>query len=92
MNTASGIVLTFWFAGCTQSVQVAHKTVTYREYYARCCSNTILIPDDEHSDARNMWRITIINRFIQRHCASSWSFSHGYTRIHGQQNIKFSKT
>jgi len=36
-------------------------TVTYREYYTRCCINTIRHPDDEHSVARNMWKIIIIN-------------------------------
>jgi len=34
--------------------QPAHRTVTYREYYARCCINTIRPPDDEYSVARNM--------------------------------------
>jgi len=32
----------------------AHRTVTYREYYTRCCINTIWPPDDEHRVARNM--------------------------------------
>jgi hypothetical protein len=39
----------------------AHRTVTYREYYTRCCINTIRPPDDEHSVARNIYRITIMN-------------------------------
>jgi len=39
----------------------AHRTVTYREYYTRCCINTIWPPDDEHRAARNMYRIIIIN-------------------------------
>jgi len=34
--------------------QPAHLTVTYREYYTRCCINTIRPPDDEHRVARNM--------------------------------------
>ena len=33
--------------------QPPHRTVTYREYYTRCCFNTIRPPDDEHSVARN---------------------------------------
>jgi len=41
--------------------QPAHRTVTYWEYYTRCCINTIWPPDDEHRVARNMWRIIIIN-------------------------------
>ena len=36
-----------------QQVQPAHRTVTYREYYNRCCINTIRPSDDEHSVARN---------------------------------------
>ena len=28
------------------------RAVTYREYYTRCCINTILNPDDEHRVAR----------------------------------------
>jgi len=31
------------------------------EYYIRCCINTIRPPDDEHSVARNMKMIIIIN-------------------------------
>jgi len=34
--------------------QPAQRTVTYREYYTRCCINTIRPPNDEHSVARNM--------------------------------------
>ena len=39
----------------------AHRTVTYREFYTRCCINTISPHDDEHSVARNMYRIITIN-------------------------------
>ena len=60
-----------------------------REYYTRCCINTIRPPDDEHRVARNMYRIIIINRFILGYCASSWSFTQNCTRTHGQQNMKF---
>jgi len=31
----------------------AHTTVTYREYYTRCCIYTFWPPDDEHSVAQN---------------------------------------
>jgi len=34
--------------------QPVHRTVTYREYFTRCCINTIRPPDDEHRVARNM--------------------------------------
>ena len=34
--------------------QPAHQMVTYREFYTKCCINTIQPPDDKHSDARNM--------------------------------------
>jgi len=50
-------ILCKWPSG----VQVALRTVTYREYYTRCCINTIRRPDDEHSVARNMWRNIIIS-------------------------------
>ena len=60
INTASGIV----FSISDRSVsrlrsnyvpsQPAHPMVTYREYYTRCCINTIWPPDDEHWVARNM--------------------------------------
>ena len=39
----------------------AQRTVTYREYYTRCCINTVRPADDEHSVALNMQRIVIIN-------------------------------
>ena len=42
-------------------IKPAHRTVTYREYYSRCCINKILPPEDEHRVARNMQRIIIIN-------------------------------
>jgi len=48
-------------AGWEGTSQPAHRTVTYREYHIRCCINTIRPPDDEHSVARNMYRIIIIN-------------------------------
>ena len=53
INTASGIVFS---VGDHSGVQVAppHQTLTYREYYIRCCIDTILPPDDEHTVARNM--------------------------------------
>jgi len=41
--------------------QPAHRTVTYGEYYIRCCINTIWPPEDEHRVARNIYRIMIIN-------------------------------
>jgi len=41
----TGIVIPF---------QPAHLTVTYREYYTRCCTNTVLPPHDEHRIARNI--------------------------------------
>jgi len=34
--------------------QPAHRTVTYTEYYTRCCINTVRPPDDENRVARNM--------------------------------------
>ena len=34
--------------------QPAHRTVTYREYYTRCCINKVWPPDDDHRVARNM--------------------------------------
>ena len=43
------------------TVRFARPTVTYRQYYTRCCINTIRPPDDEHSVARNMYSIIIIN-------------------------------
>jgi len=42
-----------WPVWCTITLR-AHRTVTYRECYTRCCINTILPPDDEHRVARNM--------------------------------------
>jgi len=48
--------------------QPGHRTVTYREYYTRCRINTSRPPDDEHSVARNMYRITIINFYITQLC------------------------
>jgi len=50
INTASGTVFS-----------VTDHLVTYTEYYIRCCINTIRPPDDEHSVARNMYRIITIN-------------------------------
>jgi len=64
INTASGIVLSVSdrpVCRLRSSSQPAHRTVTCREYYTRCCINTIPPADDEHSVARNMYRITIIN-------------------------------
>ena len=34
--------------------QPAHRNITYREHYTRCCINTIRPPDDKHTVARNM--------------------------------------
>ena len=36
------------------SFSTAHRPVTYRKYYNRCCINTIRPPDDEHRVARNL--------------------------------------
>jgi len=55
--------VTVWCAGWEGTVasQPAHRTVTYREYYTRCCIDTIRPPDNEHRVARNMYRIILIN-------------------------------
>ena len=34
--------------------QPAHRTVTYREYYTRCCINSIWPPDDEQSCSKHV--------------------------------------
>ena len=52
INTASVIVIYV-------SDRPVCRKVTYREYYNRCCINTLRPPDDEHSVARNMYRIII---------------------------------
>ena len=60
INTASGIVLSVSdrpvcrSEGTAVPSQTAHRTVTYRDYYTRCCINKIRPPDDEHRVARNM--------------------------------------
>ena len=60
------------------------------EYYTRCCINTIRPPDDEHSVARNMQRITIINisyNVIVYQVGHLPRVIPGCT--HGQQNTKY---
>ena len=62
INTASGIVFSVsdrLVCSLRRTSQPAHRTVTYREYYTRCCINAILPPDDEHKVARNMEKIII---------------------------------
>ena len=45
------------FSTCTPD----GRSLTEVKYYTRCCINTIWPPNDEHSVARNMLRIIIIN-------------------------------
>ena len=53
--------------------------------YIYLSNNTIRSPDDEHCDARNMYR-GIINKDIKS--ASSWSLTKNCNQMHGQRNIK----
>jgi len=64
VHVSSNIVLIIRRSNCINTVSGkrsspsdlphAHRTVTYREYYTRCCINTTRPPDDKHNVARNM--------------------------------------
>ena len=54
--------------------------------YTRCCSDTIISPDDGHMAALNMQRIEI-NIHQKEMCAKLIIYK-DYTEMHGQQNIK----
>jgi hypothetical protein len=82
INTASGIVFSVSDRpACTPDGHLL--TVLYQMLYlynsaswwwAQCCSKHV-------EDYNN-------KRFIERNCASSWSFTQSCTSMHGQQNIK----
>ena len=44
-------------------------------------------PDDEH-DVIETCRVKNINKYIEKNCASRWSFTTNHYMMHGQQNIK----
>ena len=56
----------------------------HRVIYTRLCIDTIDSPDDEHRDARNMYR-SDINTL--KGCVKL-VINKNYTEKHGQQNIK----
>jgi len=64
-------------AGSEAPSQPARRTVSYREHYIRCCINTVRPPDDEQSVARNNNN----KSFIQRNCASNWSFTQSSSNL-----------
>jgi len=35
-----------------------------------------------------MWRVKNINKYIEKNCASRWSFTKNHYMAHAQQNIK----
>jgi hypothetical protein len=45
-------------------------------------------PDDEH-DVLETWRVKNKNKYIEKNCASRWSFTKYHYMMHGQQNVKF---
>jgi len=51
----------------------------------KCCTNTVVSPDDGHVVAWSMYRLINILRI---NCAPSWFYLQDYTDMHGQQNKK----
>ena len=59
------------------ATRVRIDTICLSWWWARC--------------ARNMQRVKIKNKYIEKNCASRWSFTKNHYMMHGQQNIKFYK-
>ena len=87
INTASGIVLS-----------VSNRLVCKLHLHTGCSLTESTIPDAVLIQFNLLMMSTVLletcrglryKRFIQRNCASSWSFTESYNRMHGQQNIKF---
>jgi len=38
-----------------------------------------------------MYRVKNKNKYIEKNCASRWSFTKNHYMMHGQQNIKYKK-
>jgi len=38
-----------------------------------------------------MYRVKNVNKYIEKDCASRWSFTKNHYMMHGQQNMKFSE-
>jgi hypothetical protein len=51
--------------------------------------NTVVSSDDEHTVARNMYRLinTLRNKNSKKNYASRWFYLQDYTGMDGQQNI-----
>ena len=47
-----------------------------------------LSPDDEHNVLETC-RVKNKNKYIEKNCASRWSFAKNHYMMHGQQNVKF---
>ena len=54
----------------------------------RGCIDTICLSWWWARCARNMYRVKNINKYIEKNCASRWSFYKNHYMMHGQQNIK----
>jgi hypothetical protein len=52
----------------------------------KCHTGTVISPDDGHSRLKHVERK---NKHTKKNCAPSWLYLQDYTRMYGQQNIKF---
>ena len=45
-------------------------------------------PDDDEHDVLETCRVKNINKYIEKNCASRWSFTKNHYMMHRHQNIK----
>jgi len=58
-----------------------------RVTYTRCCTDTIDSPDDEHEVCSK--HVESLNKYMEKNCASSWSFAMNYFVICLKIPIKY---
>jgi hypothetical protein len=61
----------------------------HRVTVTRDCIDTICLSWWWARCARNIQRVKNKNKYIEKNCASRWSFTKNHYMMHGQQNVKF---
>ena len=66
--------------------QLQYPPYTHPQYYKKPHTS---IQYSTARCARNMYRLKNKNKYIEKNCASRWSYNKNHYMMHGQQNIKY---
>ena len=72
------------------SLQPADQTPPIQSDKYKCRIDTVISPDDGHMVAPE--HVEKRNKYTKQNCAPTWIHLQDCTRMHGQQNVKFSNT